>query len=140
VSNTALKPQQEPCALKQPAYAAEVRRARAEGKDFDLCAHIGRTAWQRARRHGPQTSVPELWRLVVPLDTHTQVEDYDFTVLDHLTLTLNATDCDYVIARRCAVRMCEHGAALVILHNPGARRRVGHLTVHGSEWFRCGPR
>lgn len=126
--------------LKQPAYAAELRRARQELKDLDLCVHIGRTAWQRARRHGPGTKVPDLWRLVVPIDMENAVEDYDFTILDRMTLTLNANDCDYVIARACAVRMCEHGAALVILHNPAARRRIGHLSVIGSEWFRCGPR
>lgn len=119
-----------PTRLRRPAFAREVISAREHIplRSIDVLAHIGRTAWSRARRHGPSSDLPELWRLVILIDHECSVTDYDFEFLDGMALTLNAHDCDYVIARACATRMCEHGARLVILTHPAGPR-------HGSEWF-----
>jgi hypothetical protein len=58
--------------------------------------------------------------LVVALDAQTTVSDYDFTCLDRLYVLLDASDCNYEPACACARRICEHGAAKVVLLHPKA--------------------
>lgn len=97
--------------LCAPAYANELRAARALG-EVNLHVHVGaRNAWKRAERSGHRP------RLVIDLRDKAP-EALDFTCCDGLELVLNASDCDLERARAVAIRMCEHGARLVVLQHP----------------------
>jgi hypothetical protein len=78
------------------------------GQPVNLHAFIGATAWSCANRsaHRP--------RLVIDLSVN-DVWDFDFSCCDGLDLILNAQDCDLESARAVAIRICEHGARLVVL-------------------------
>jgi hypothetical protein len=99
--------------LVKPAYARELEQARLADESINLYAHVGATAWDRAKRTPPRN------RLVVPLDENHGPADYDFSALGDLTLVLNAVDADVVLARRTADAMCKAGARLVVLLHPG---------------------
>lgn len=99
--------------LVKAPYSRELERARHAEEDINLHAHVGASAWDRARRLTSGN------RLVVPLDQDHGPTDYDFAVLDGLSLTLNAIDADLVLARRVAIAMCGSGARLVVLLHPG---------------------
>lgn len=109
--------------------------------------HIGKTAWSRVRRvpldvlgtphvrpdrPAVRYGLEGKWwggmgfPLVAVLDGQTTVTDYDFTCLDRLYVLLDATDCSYPTARDCARRICEHGAARVILMHPMASPGGGY--------------
>jgi hypothetical protein len=91
--------------LHGPAYANELRAARAQGA-VNLHAMIGADAWRRAQRSGHRP------RLVIQAD---ELEALHFTCCDGLELVLNARRCDLARAREAAIRICEHGARLVVL-------------------------
>jgi hypothetical protein len=93
--------------LTAPAYASELREARAGGA-VNVHACVGRKAWARASRSGHRP------RLVVDL-RHRSAASFDFTCCEGLELVLNASDCKLEAARAVAIRMCEHGARLVVL-------------------------
>jgi hypothetical protein len=135
--------------LRRPAYSKALETA--VGKpvtEIMVEVHIGHRAWDRVRRVDLNVSgrpirkhtivgIPpqkvcyqrhegKWWGamgypLVVPLDQQTTVSDYDFTCLDRLYVLLDASDCSYQTACDCARRICEHGAAKVILIHPHAR-------------------
>jgi len=99
--------------LVKPPYSREVENARDAGESINLHAHLGSSAWDRAKMVTPGN------RLVIPLDKDRGPKDFDFSVLDQLTLILNAIDADLVLARRVAGAMCEAGARMVLLLHPG---------------------
>jgi hypothetical protein len=92
--------------LIAPAYANELRAARALG-EVNLHAHVGRNAWLRANRSGHRP------RLIVDLRDR-DAAGFNFTCCAGLQLVLNAHG-SLDEARAVAVRMCEHGAQLVVL-------------------------
>lgn len=114
--------------MKRPAYAQLLERLVGKpAAEIMVEAHIGPGAWSRVKRtdlgvYG--TSVKGPWwgamgvPLVIPIDSKTTVDDYDFTCLDQLHLLLDACDFSYEPARQCARRMCQHGAATVCLLHP----------------------
>ena len=98
--------------LVRPAFAREVWATRTAGGSPNVHVHVGATAWDRAKRRGVGD------RIVVPLDLERSPGDYDFKVLDGLTVTVNAIDADLVLARQVAVAVVEQGAKLVVLLHP----------------------
>jgi hypothetical protein len=104
--------------LRAPAYARKLRSAIANGETINLHAFMGSDAWGHARRTG------HTHRLVIVLDEVRRAPtDYDFTCVDDIDVTLNALDADLVLGRKVAVRMCEHGARLVVLLHPKLPKR-----------------
>lgn len=97
--------------LCAPAYANELRAARALGESINLHAHIGANAWARAKRSGHRP------RLIIDLSDQPP-EALDFTCCNGLELVLNANGCDLDCARTVAMRICTHGARLVVLLHP----------------------
>jgi hypothetical protein len=97
--------------LRAPPFAKELIAARARDEAINVHAHVGRDAWKRAQLRTEN-------RLVIPLDTEHSPESFDFSSCAELEVTLNARDCDLVLARRVAIRMCQHGARMVVLLHP----------------------
>ncbi len=134
--------------LRRPAYSKVLEQAIGKPvTEIMVEVHIGRGAWNRVKRveldvlgrpprkHAlvgiPMPKVAYIrhegkwwgemgYPLVVPLDAETTVADYDFTCLDRLYVLLDATDCSYQTACDCARRICEHGAAKVVMFHPQA--------------------
>jgi hypothetical protein len=102
-------------ALRRPPYSREILSARRAGAPLNVHVQIGSQAWRRAKKWGFGT------RMVVPLTFDRSPEHYDFSVLEGLSVTLNAIDADLILARRTAVAIVEAGARLVALLHPQAQ-------------------
>ena len=98
--------------MSRPAYSREVTAARRAGETPNIHVHVGTHAWERAKAWGVGH------RIVVPLDLDRCPTDFDFGCLYGLSVVLNATDSDLIVARQVAVAIVEQGAQLVALLHP----------------------